>query len=198
MKNLLNFIVRVAKRRVRSITRQAVFSTRACNLDGFRRGYFSIAVKRVSINWNAKLNDPKDLTKYGDSGDGKFSKNSEGGFVIPAPLEVDALMKKVPKGKLTTNNELRTALAKKHASPDNMLIATYVNCAPARRGRAADARGATCQRVAPPRSRAGPLVRPPSRARDGGADVPERREPAGCRPRIAGGRTGRPAGRRAG
>ena len=26
-------------------------------------------VKRISINWVAKLNDPKDLPKYGDSGD---------------------------------------------------------------------------------------------------------------------------------
>jgi hypothetical protein len=35
-------------------------------------------------------------------------------MVVPAPLEVDALMKKVPRGKLTTINELRTALARKH------------------------------------------------------------------------------------
>jgi len=75
----------------------------------------------VSINWNAKLHDSKDLPKYGDSGDGKFSKKfGEGRFVIPAPLEVDALMKKVPKGKLSTINELRTALAKKHK--------TYFTC----------------------------------------------------------------------
>ena len=43
-----------------------------------------MAVKRVSINWNAKLHDPKDLTKYGDSGDGKFSKKfGEGGSSSP-------------------------------------------------------------------------------------------------------------------
>ena len=80
----------------------------------------------MSINWNAKLHDPKDLTKYGDSGDGKFSKNGEGGFVIPAPLEVDALMKKVPKGKLTTINELRTALAKKHKTDFTCPITTDI------------------------------------------------------------------------
>lgn len=63
----------------------------------------------------AKLNDSNDLPKYGDSGDGKFSKKfGQGRFVIPAPLEVDALMKKVPKGKLTTINKLRAALSKKH------------------------------------------------------------------------------------
>jgi hypothetical protein len=66
-----------------------------------------MAVKRISINWVAKLNDSKDLPKYGNSSDGKFSKKfRQGRFVIPAPLEVDALMRKVPKGKLTTINEL--------------------------------------------------------------------------------------------
>lgn len=34
----------------------------------------------------AKLNDSKDLPKYGDSGDGKFPKKlGYGRFVIPAP-----------------------------------------------------------------------------------------------------------------
>ena len=37
-----------------------------------------------------------------------------GTLVIPAPIEVDQLMKKVPKGKLTTINEIRLALAAKH------------------------------------------------------------------------------------
>src|SRR4029434_8408356 len=35
-------------------------------------------------------------------------------MVIPAPLEVDALMKTVPRGRLTTINELRAALARRH------------------------------------------------------------------------------------
>ena len=37
-----------------------------------------------------------------------------GKFVMPSPLEVNALMKKVPKGKLTTINEMRKKLAKKY------------------------------------------------------------------------------------
>ena len=37
-----------------------------------------------------------------------------GVMVIPALREVDALMKKIPRGKVTTINELRAALAKKH------------------------------------------------------------------------------------
>ena len=35
-------------------------------------------------------------------------------MVIPAPIEVDALMKQVPKGRVVTINELRAALAAKH------------------------------------------------------------------------------------
>ncbi|TAK94097.1 MAG: hypothetical protein EPO07_17245, partial [Verrucomicrobia bacterium] len=37
-----------------------------------------------------------------------------GTMVIPTPREVDALMKRIPRGKVTTINELRAALAKKH------------------------------------------------------------------------------------
>ena len=45
----------------------------------------------------------------------KMSKRwGTGTVVIPAPMEVDALMRKVPKGKLVTINEIREALAKKH------------------------------------------------------------------------------------
>jgi hypothetical protein len=42
------------------------------------------------------------------------SRWGTGTVVIPAPLEVDALMRRVPAGKLTTINEIRAALAKKH------------------------------------------------------------------------------------
>lgn len=35
-------------------------------------------------------------------------------MVIPAPIEVDEIMRKVPKRKLTTINEIRGALARKH------------------------------------------------------------------------------------
>jgi alkylated DNA nucleotide flippase Atl1 len=37
-----------------------------------------------------------------------------GTVVIPAPIEVDELMRKVPAGKLITINDIRAALAKKH------------------------------------------------------------------------------------
>ncbi len=40
----------------------------------------------------------------------------QGTVVIPSPREVDALMRQVPKGKITTNNEIRDALARKHGA----------------------------------------------------------------------------------
>ena len=64
--------------------------------------------------WREKLADDKDLPKVQEV-TGKLTKRwGEGTFVIPAPREVDALMKQVPKGRVVTINELRAALARKH------------------------------------------------------------------------------------
>jgi hypothetical protein len=65
-------------------------------------------------SWSEKLADNKGLPKVSEV-TGKLSKRwGEGTMVIPAPLEVDALMKQVPKGRVVTTNELRSALAAKH------------------------------------------------------------------------------------
>ena len=65
-------------------------------------------------SWREKLADSKGLPKVSRV-DGKLIKRwGKGTFVIPAPLEVDALMKCVPKGRVVTINELRDALAAKH------------------------------------------------------------------------------------
>src|SRR5215472_18166447 len=65
-------------------------------------------------SWREKLADDKGLPRVSRV-TGKMSwRWGEGTMVIPAPLEVDALMKQVPKGKLATINELRAALAAKH------------------------------------------------------------------------------------
>ena len=54
---------------------------------------------KAKKSWREKLATNKDLPKT---------------MVIPAPFEVDALMKQVPKGRVVTINELRAALAAKH------------------------------------------------------------------------------------
>jgi hypothetical protein len=69
---------------------------------------------KAKKSWQEKLADSKGLPKVGEV-TGKMSKRwGEGRMVIPAPFEVDALMKQVPKGRLVTINELRAALAIKH------------------------------------------------------------------------------------
>jgi len=69
---------------------------------------------RAKKSWREKLADSKGLPKVGEV-TGKMSRRwGEGKMVIPAPMEVDALMKQVPKGRVVTINELRAALAAKH------------------------------------------------------------------------------------
>jgi alkylated DNA nucleotide flippase Atl1 len=64
--------------------------------------------------WREKLADDKDLPKICEV-TGKLSRRwGEGRFVIPVPREVDALMRRIPKGQVVTINELRAALARKH------------------------------------------------------------------------------------
>jgi hypothetical protein len=65
-------------------------------------------------SWREKLADDKGLPKVARV-TGKMSKRwGKGLMVIPAPTEVDALMKQVPSGQIVTISELRAALAKNH------------------------------------------------------------------------------------
>ena len=65
-------------------------------------------------SWQEKLADDKGLPKVGRL-TGKMTKRwGRGTMVIPAPREVDAIMRRVPQGRLITINEIRAQLAKKH------------------------------------------------------------------------------------
>jgi hypothetical protein len=64
--------------------------------------------------WREKLNDSKGLPKVEKITDKMSKRWGTGTVVIPAPIEVDEMMRKVPAGKLITINEIRAALAKKH------------------------------------------------------------------------------------
>ena len=77
-------------------------------------------------SWCEKLNDSKGLPKVEEI-TGKMSKRwGTGTVVIPAPLEVDEIMRKVPEGKLTTINEIRSALARKHKASIGCPITTGI------------------------------------------------------------------------
>lgn len=71
---------------------------------------------RKKKSWQEKLADKKDLPKVEAIPDKLISKWGVGTFVIPAPVEVDQLMRGVPKGKVTTINQIRLALAEKHSA----------------------------------------------------------------------------------
>jgi hypothetical protein len=66
--------------------------------------------------WQEKLEDNKGFPKICPINETKSKRWGTGTFVIPAPLEVDDLMRRVPKGKLTTIEELRKALARRHGT----------------------------------------------------------------------------------
>jgi hypothetical protein len=72
--------------------------------------------KPLKRSWREKLADSKDFPKVAEIDCNKTKRWGEGTFVIPAPIEVDAAMKKVRSGKLTTIDALRKALAKKHGA----------------------------------------------------------------------------------
>ena len=67
-------------------------------------------------SWREKLADDKGHPTIATIGCDLSKRWGEGTFVIPAPLEVDAAMKKIRPGKLTTIDALRKALARKHGT----------------------------------------------------------------------------------
>lgn len=76
--------------------------------------------------WNDKLNDDKDLPKTGAIPENLFKSWGMGTFVIGAPREVNALMQKVRKGRVTTIDDLRRALAQKHGTTTACPITTGI------------------------------------------------------------------------
>ncbi len=66
--------------------------------------------------WKEKLADSKDLPKV-QRITGKMSERwGRGTVAIPAPKEINEIMKRVPKGKLITINEIREFVARKHGA----------------------------------------------------------------------------------
>ncbi|HEX6812320.1 MAG TPA: hypothetical protein VF384_11900 [Planctomycetota bacterium] len=69
---------------------------------------------KTKTSWREKLQRDHDLPKVVRIPARMHRQWGKGTIVIAAPREVDALMKQVRRGKVTTIDELRSALAKRH------------------------------------------------------------------------------------
>jgi hypothetical protein len=65
-------------------------------------------------SWQEKLADHKGLPTVFELSDKQSKRWGPGTCVIPCPMEVNELMRRVPKGKLTTIDEMRITLARRH------------------------------------------------------------------------------------
>jgi hypothetical protein len=66
--------------------------------------------------WREKLADSKGLPQVKEITDKMSKRWGTGTVVIPAPGEVDEIMKRVPEGKLITVNGIRGLLAERHGA----------------------------------------------------------------------------------
>jgi alkylated DNA nucleotide flippase Atl1 len=64
----------------------------------------------------AKRDDPKAVAKVEPIPPSAQGRWGEGTLVIPTPAEIDALMRRVPRGRVITVKELRELVAKKHGA----------------------------------------------------------------------------------
>ena len=67
-------------------------------------------------SWQEKLADSKGLPKVAKITDKMSTRWGTGTVVIPTPIEVDEIMKQIPRGKVITTAEIRKILAQKHSA----------------------------------------------------------------------------------
>jgi len=77
-------------------------------------------------SWSEKLKDNKGLPKVEKITEKMSKRWGTGTVVIPAPMEVNEIMRRVPEGKLVTINEIRAALARKHGATIGCPITTGI------------------------------------------------------------------------
>ena len=76
--------------------------------------------------WCEKLQDSKGLPQVQEITEKMSKRWGTGTVVIPAPMEVDEVMRKIPEGKLTSINDIRAALARKHKATIGCPITTGI------------------------------------------------------------------------
>ena len=69
---------------------------------------------KLKKTWREKMHDSRDMPKVVEITENMSQRWGTGTVVIPAPIEVDEIMKKVPRGRLITINQIREVLAKRH------------------------------------------------------------------------------------
>jgi len=77
-------------------------------------------------SWREKLTDSKGLPRVEMITERMSTRWGTGTVVIPEPVEVNEIMKRVQKGKLITVNEIRNILAKNHGATIGCLITTGI------------------------------------------------------------------------
>jgi hypothetical protein len=84
---------------------------------------------KLKETWRQKListTQKQNLPRVVEVNENMSKKWGEGTVVIPSPVEVDALIKTVPRGKLITINQIREFMAKKHHASFGCPITTGI------------------------------------------------------------------------
>ena len=81
---------------------------------------------RARKSWREKLADDKGLPRIVKLPRAAWKCWGGRTMVIPAPREVDALIRTIRKGRVATINELRTALARRHGTETTCPITTGI------------------------------------------------------------------------
>jgi alkylated DNA nucleotide flippase Atl1 len=71
---------------------------------------------KTRLTWQEKLDQSNGLPKVVPIGPTMSKQWGVGTVVVPAPREVDAIMKAIPEGRLITIVEIRAILAKRHGA----------------------------------------------------------------------------------
>jgi alkylated DNA nucleotide flippase Atl1 len=98
-------------------------------------------------SWNEKMDQNKGLPKVVPIGPTMRKQWGDGTVAVPAPREVDDIMKSVPSGKLITIQEIRAIVAERHGAtigcPLTVGIFAWIAAHAAEDDRKAKRRGAT-------------------------------------------------------
>ena len=81
---------------------------------------------KMRKSWQEKLDDDKDLPRVVEITDSMSKRWGEGTVCIPAPREVDEIMRRVPTGRLITVNQIRDLVARRHGATIGCPITTGI------------------------------------------------------------------------